>query len=131
MTGEFTCVLCPTSCVVSAEWNETELLRIDRAQCKLARDYVWGEIFDPRRALTSTVVVHGGDLPLVSVKADRPVPKGLVLDIVRRLSQVAAEAPIDVGDVLVPDVLGTGANIVATRKIEPTALGHRPVESTE
>ena len=121
MRGEFTCIQCPTSCVVTAEWNETELLSIDYSQCKLAWDYIRAEIFDPRRTLTSTVLVEGGDLPLVSVKTDSPVPKGLLMDMMECLARVVVKAPIDVGDVIVPDALGTGANIVATKKIEKTA----------
>ena len=120
MNGEIVCVVCPTSCLVKAEWNETMLLNIDRAQCKLAWKYVEGEIFDPRRTVTTTVPVEGGDLPLVSVKTDKPIPKDLVLAAMDHLAQVAAQAPIEVGDVIVPDVLATGSNIVATRKIAKT-----------
>lgn len=117
MKGEFICIVCPTSCPVSAEWNETELLRIDRAQCKLAREYIRSEIFDPRRAVTTSVLVEGGDLPLVSVKTDRPVPKARMLDVMDYLAQVVARAPVEVGDVVVPNILDTGSNIVATRRI--------------
>lgn len=118
MKGEIVCVVCPTSCVVSAEWDDTRLLLIDRAQCKLAWDYVEGEIFDPRRVVTTTVLVEGGDLPLVSVKTDKPVPKDRVLDVMDRLAEVVAKAPVDIGDTIVADVLRTGSNIVATNTIE-------------
>ena len=117
MKGEFTCILCPTSCVVVAEWNDNELLSIDHSQCKLARNYVRGEIFDPRRTLTSTVQVEGGDLPLVSIKTDRPIPKGLLMEVMEYLANVVVKAPVNVGDVIAHDVLGTDANIVATKKI--------------
>jgi CxxC motif-containing protein len=117
MKGEFVCVVCPTSCVVNAEWDETGLLSIDRAQCKLAWDYISGEILDPRRTVTTTVLVQDGDLPLVSVKTDRPVPKELVIDVMEELADVVVVAPIEIGEVIVPDVLGTDSAIVATRKI--------------
>ena len=120
MKGEYTCILCPTSCVVVAEWDDSELLSIDHSQCKLARDYVHGEIFDPRRTLTSTVQVEGGDLPLVSIKTDSPIPKGLLMEVMEYLASVVVKAPVNVGDVIAHDVLGTGSNIVATKKIVPT-----------
>ena len=122
MNGEFVCVVCPTSCLITAEWNETEVLSITNAQCKLAWNYIPGEIFDPRRTVTTTVVVEGGDLPLVSVKTDKPVPKDQMLDVMDVLSGVTANATLDVGDVIVADVLGTGSNIVATRKIREAAV---------
>ena len=117
MKGQFICVVCPTSCSVNAEWNETELLSIDHAQCKLAWDFIRGEIFDPRRMVTTTVRVDDGDLPLVSVKTDAPVPKGTVLEVMDHLAHVVVKAPVNIGDIVVPDVLGTGSNIVATKKI--------------
>ena len=67
MKGQFTCVVCPTSCVVNAEWDEIELQNTDHAQCKLAWEYIRGEIFDPRRTLTSTVMASAGTGTLAGV----------------------------------------------------------------
>ncbi len=114
MKGTIVCVVCPTSCEVVAEWSDAELLSVDRAQCKLAWDYIRGEIFDPRRTVTTTVLVEEGDMPLVSVKTNRPVRKGLMLQVMDRLADVVVQAPVEIGDVIVPDVLDTGASIVAT-----------------
>ena len=117
MKGQFTCVVCPTSCVVHAEWNETEVTSTDRAQCKLACDYVRGEIFDPRRMVTTTVMVEGGELPLVSVKTEPLVPKKVVFEVMKQLAHVKVKAPVKIGDVIVADILGTGSNVVATKQI--------------
>jgi CxxC motif-containing protein len=117
MKGKFTCVVCPTSCVVNAEWNEIELQDTDHAQCKLAWEYIRGEIFDPRRTVTSTVRVEDGEIPLVSVKTEPSVPKAKVFDIMKHLAHVVVKAPVNVGDIVVTDILGTGSNIVATKKI--------------
>ena len=118
MKGEIVCVVCPTSCLVHAEWDEEQLIKIDRAQCKLAWDYIADEIFDPKRTVTTTLPVDGGSVPLVSVKTASPVPKDLVLDVMDHLAEVVAKPPIEVGDVIVPDVLGTGIDIVATRNVD-------------
>jgi CxxC motif-containing protein len=106
---------------VDAEWDYTELLNLDRSQCKLAWDYVRSEIFDPRRMVTTTVLVEGSDLPLVSVKTDTAVPKEMMIQVMDHLAGVVVQAPIDVGDVIIENVLGTGSNIVATRKAVKTA----------
>ncbi len=117
MKGQFTCVVCPTSCVVHAEWNETELQSTDHAQCKLACDYVRGEIFDPRRMVTTTVRIDDGELPLVSVKTEPAVPKKTVFEVMQHLAHVVVKAPVNIGDIIVANVLGTGCNVVATKKI--------------
>ena len=117
MKGQFTCIVCPTSCVVHAEWNDTDLQSTDHAQCKLACEYVRGEVFDPRRTVTSTVRVDDGDLPLVSVKTDPPVPKATMFEVMQHLAHVVVKAPVNIGDIIVANILGTGSNIVATKKI--------------
>lgn len=117
MKGVLVCTICPVGCHVTAEWNETDLLDIEQAACKLAWPFIRGEIFDPRRVVTTTVPVEGGDLPLVSVKTDIPVPKNRMLDIMESLASRVVQAPVDVGDIVVPNVLGLGANIRATKKV--------------
>ncbi len=118
MNDDIVCTICPTSCLVQAEWNDTELLNISRQQCKLAWDYIESEIFDPRRVVTTTLPVEGGRFPLVSVRSESGVPKDMVMDVMDELANVVAHPPIRVGDVLVPNVLDTGINIVATRHVD-------------
>lgn len=121
MKGEFICIVCPQSCIVDAEWNESELLSIDRSKCKLAWDYVWGEIFDPRRMVSTSVPVAGGDMPLVSIKTDKPIPKDKIMEMMKLVARVDTQAPVGIGEIIVSDVLGTGVNLVATRKISKAA----------
>ena len=123
MKGEYVCVVCPTSCTVHAEWNEKELLNIDRAQCKLAWAYVEGEIFDPRRMVSTTVSVRGGDLPMVSIKTDKPLPKDKMMELMSLVNHLETSAPIRIGDVIAADVLDTGINLVATRNVVERAAG--------
>ncbi|MBI4220925.1 MAG: DUF1667 domain-containing protein [Chloroflexi bacterium] len=118
MKGVIVCVVCPVSCPVEVEWDEHDVIDTDHNQCKLALPYVRSEIFDPKRTLTSSVVVEGGVMPLASVKADRPIPKGLVLQAMGVVSKVRVTAPVRIGDVVARDLLGTGANVVATRDVE-------------
>jgi CxxC motif-containing protein len=67
--------------------------------------------------VTSTVRVDDGDLPLVSVKTDPPVPKATMFEVMQHLAHVVVTAPVNIGDIIVANVLGTGSNIVATKKI--------------
>lgn len=113
-----TCVVCPVSCPVEVEYHEHEIESIDRNQCKLALEYVRHELFDPRRTVTTSLEVDGGAFPLVSVKTDRPIEKGKVLEAMRAISKVRVRPPVRIGQVLVEDVAGTGANLVATRDVE-------------
>jgi len=85
--------------------------------CRKGEDYAFTEILDPRRGLTTTVRVRGGETPVVSVKATRPVPKDKVVEVVRSLDKVVLDAPVRIGDVVVENALGTRADVVVTRDV--------------
>ena len=50
------------------------------------------------------------------------VPKEKIAAIMQVLGDVSVTAPVSAGDVIVPDVLGTGADIIATRSVAATHL---------
>ena len=71
----------------------------------------------PWFSAASTVRVTGGLLPVVSVRTRGDVPKERVLDVARALCRVQLTAPVQAGDVVIPNVLGTGVDVVATRSV--------------
>ena len=79
--------------------------------------YARKECTHPARTVTGTVRVSGGALPVVSVRTAGEVPKERVLDVARALCRVHLTAPVQAGDVVIPDVLGTGVDVVATRSV--------------
>ena len=46
------------------------------------------------------------------------IPKKLMFDAMAEIDKAAALAPVHRGDVIIPDLLGTGINVIATRDIE-------------
>jgi hypothetical protein len=54
---------------------------------------------------------------VVSVRTRGDVPKERVLDVARALCRVQLTAPVQAGDVVIPNVLGTGVDVVATRSV--------------
>ena len=57
------------------------------------------------------LVDNGCKLILYTMRSDK------LLEAARALSGVDATAPVQAGDVLLPDVCGTGVDVVATRSI--------------
>ena len=51
----------------------------------------------------------------VSVRTDRPIPKGLLFEAAEEIYRTHPGLPIQKGDVLIEDLLGTGARVLATR----------------
>ena len=114
---EFVCVSCPVGCMLEATVVDGRVTDVQGYGCKRGVTYAQTEATDPRRVLTSLVDVQGSAMP-ASVKSNKPVPKVLIPDCLRQLRGVTLQPPVHIGDVVLADVCGTGADIVATKAIE-------------
>lgn len=117
MESEITCIICPMGCEVTVHHKEGEITNIEGHQCKKGIEYVKEEIFEPKRTLTTTMLVKDGELPLVSVKTSSPIPREKLFEVMDRISQIEVDAPIEIGDALVKNILGLNSDVVATKKI--------------
>lgn len=120
-TKELTCIGCPMGCGITVRMEGGQVIDVTGNSCKVGDQYARREVTNPTRIVTSSVPVSGGDIDQVSVKTDRDIPKSRIFDIMEALREVRAEAPVKIGDVLVKNVCGTGADIVATRTIRRRA----------
>ena len=119
MTKDIICVACPMGCELHVDLNEAGgIENITGYTCKRGIDYAKAEITNPTRSFHSTVRVEDGATPLVSVKSAGPVPKRLLMDCAKATRGVKIKAPVAIGDVIVPDVCGTGVDLVATNRVK-------------
>ena len=72
---------------------------------------------NPTRVITSTVKAEAKTARRVPVKTAGDIPKGKIYDIMKELDKVTVKAPIQIGDVVIPNVLGLGVDIVACKKV--------------
>ena len=114
---EFVCIGCPLGCNVTVELEGTAIRQISGNTCPRGADYVTKELTDPRRIVTSLVRVHGGELPVVSVKTAADIPKDKIVDCIRELKKIELQAPVHMGEAVVENVCGSGVNVVATRTV--------------
>ena len=66
-----------------------------------------------RRQLRPQRVRSAG--PVVSVRTAGEVPKAKVFDVAHALNTALVTLPVAAGDVVIPDVCGTGVAVVATK----------------
>ena len=108
-----TCIVCPRGCQMTATLDDNgAFLSVEGNACPRGKVYAEAECTHPVRTVTSTVRCE--DDSLVSVKTSCPVPKELVLDVMKQINSVRASVGIKIGDVIIRGVLGTEADIVAT-----------------
>ncbi len=117
MIREFPCVSCPMGCTLRVEFVGNDVLKVEGNRCSRGEAYAREEIADPKRVLATSVKVIGGTYPLVSVRTDRPIPRRLIPKVMEFVRSVAIPAPVRLGQIIVEDLLGTGAKLLATRAV--------------
>lgn len=109
---ELICIVCPKGCHLKVD--EENGYAVTGNSCEKGAAYGKKELTNPTRVVTSTVRVEDGEKRRVSVKTNRDIPKGKILEAVALLDTVCLTAPVHIGDVVLEDILGTGADFVAT-----------------
>ena len=117
MDKVITCINCPVGCRMTVTLSDSwEFVSVSGNTCPRGAKYAEQECTRPLRVITAVIPVSGSDTPL-SVKTSAPVPKELIQEIMRALGNVSVSLPVSAGDVILPDVLHTGADIIATREL--------------
>ena len=112
---ELICIGCPMGCPVSVELDGNEVVSVTGHTCKRGEVYARKEVTNPTRIVTTTVMVEGGTVDMVSVKTKEDIPKDKIFQCVKALKGVTVQAPVHIGDVILANVAGTGVDIVATK----------------
>jgi CxxC motif-containing protein len=110
-----TCVLCPVGCELEIGRDAAGELRVDGNQCDKGVPFALEEVLRPKRNLATSVPVRGAAAKMVSVRLSAAVPREMLFPILAEIAKLRPEAPVRRGQVLLTDVLGTGADVVATR----------------
>ncbi len=109
------CIVCPKGCHLQVDENND--YAVTGFGCARGIDYGKKELQNPTRVITSTVRLEGGIHRRCPVKTAADIPKGMIPDAMGLLNTVQLKSPVKVGDVVVPDICGTGVPWVATRNM--------------
>jgi len=113
----FVCVICPLGCEIDVVHDGDRIISMEGNKCKKSDEFVKQELIEPMRVLTTTVRIQGARWPIIPVRTDKPVPKRLFPLIMSLLRRIKLQAPVGMLDLVVKDVAGTGANVIATRTL--------------
>ncbi len=113
---EIVCINCPVGCRLKVKVENGAVTEVVGNACKRGETYARQECVAPMRMITAVIPVAGSKTPL-SVKTREPIAKELVFACMEALSKVQLNAPIEVGSVVLGDVLGTGVDIIATKSL--------------
>ena len=113
MIRELTCIVCPKGCQLKVELEGKTVVSVTGHTCKRGEAYAQAECTAPMRTITTTAAVVGGGV--VPVKTDRTIPKELMFECMAEINKARVSPDAKLGDVVIENVLGTGANVVTTR----------------
>lgn len=125
-TLRFNCTTCPSECLLTVEVERSadgavvEVRSVTGNSCLRGDTFAHQELTCPMRVLTTTVAVSGGDEALLPVRTAEAIPLELhaqAMDLIRGL---VVKAPIHMSDVVLPNLLNTGIDLIASMDIGPT-----------
>lgn len=124
-TLQFNCTTCPSECLLTVEVERgadgavAEVRSVTGNICPRGDKFAHQELTCPMRVLATTVAVSGGDEALLPVRTAEAIPLELhaqAMDLIRGL---VVKAPIRMGDVVLPNLLDTGTDLIASMDIDP------------
>lgn len=108
------CIVCPAGCMVTVKLENGQVLSVEGNTCPRGKEYATTEVVCPKRMLTSSLLAKGYKAPVISVRSSQPIEKERIIECMEVLRGVTVEAPFEVGRVVVPNILDTGADIILT-----------------
>jgi CxxC motif-containing protein len=117
-TFHYLCIGCPMGCRLEVEEDiDHHIVEVRGFTCKRGEQYARQEHVQPTRTVTTTVAIINGQWARLPVKTADPIPKPLIMDLCAALHQLQIPAPITLGQVILPNALGTGVDVVASRSM--------------
>lgn len=114
---ELVCTVCPVGCRITVSDVQGNL-SVAGNVCLRGERHALSECTHPMRMVTTTVKLQAASFRRLPVISSKEVPKELLEDCLKKLYSVSVQAPVRCGDIIVGDICGTGADIVAARTIE-------------
>lgn len=116
---ELTCIVCPMGCTLQIT-EEAGGITVTGNSCPRGAQFGKAELTDPHRSLTTTVHTTMAALPLLPVRTDGEIPKAMVAQAMAELAKLRVDHPVKAGEVVLPDLLGTGVAVIATATMPET-----------
>ena len=112
MVRELTCIVCPKGCPLKVELENGAVANVTGHTCPRGKQYAVDECTHPMRTITTTVRATDGSV--VPVKTATTIPKELMFECMKEINKAVLPLPAHIGDVVIANILGTGADVIVT-----------------
>lgn len=104
-----TCIMCPLGCQLTVT-IDGDNISVTGNNCKRGEIFGKEEVTCPMRIVTSSVKTEKG---VRACKTTKPVPKSMIFDVMKEIEKLRLKSA-KFGEVVIKNVLNTGADIVIT-----------------
>ncbi|NLK44348.1 MAG: DUF1667 domain-containing protein [Tissierellia bacterium] len=119
MIVEKKCKVCPVGCnlVIKKDSSNPSNYTVEGNRCNRGLEFGIKEMKEPSRILTSRVLLENGPMSRLPVKTTGIIPEELVDQCMEIIKVTKVSAPVKKDQVIIKDILGTGVDVVAARKV--------------
>ncbi|MDO4940486.1 MAG: FAD-dependent oxidoreductase [Erysipelotrichaceae bacterium] len=110
--NKLVCIMCPNGCELEFQGDE-----VLGNKCERGKKFALDELNNPKRSVCTYVKTTFKDRPTLSVRTSNPIDKGLIFEVMKQINKITVDKHVDVGEVLIKNVLNTEVDIIATSKI--------------
>ncbi len=111
---KFTCIICPLSCDIELEDSDGNI-KISGNSCVRGEVYVKDEYKNPKRMITTTIVIENAYISRLPVISSAPIEKSLFPKALEIIYKKKITAPVKMGEIIIKNILDSGIDILASR----------------
>ena len=104
-----TCIMCPLGCQLTV-LKDGDNITVAGNNCNRGEIFGKEEVTCPMRIVTSSVKTEKG---VRACKTSKPVPKSMIFEVMKEIEKLRPKS-VKFGEVVIKNVLNTGADIVIT-----------------
>lgn len=116
MNKEIVCIVCPNGCTLKIS-GEPGSFTVTGHKCKRGEAFAISEMTMPMRTICSTVKTSFPYAPVLPVRVSCDIPKERIFDVMKEIGKITVREKLSRGDIIIKNVLNTGADIIATSDI--------------
>lgn len=110
------CNICPVGCTLLITGSVTDL-SVRGNKCGRGIDYARKQLDDESILLTSRCILLNGPMGRLPVVSSGPIPKDISDAALEQIRNFIAVAPVEKGQILIENIMGSGINILSQRRI--------------
>lgn len=111
--SKIVCITCPRGCTMQVAGSGDDI-QVTGNFCKRGEDFAKAELTNPMRTICSTVRTVFADAPVLPCRVSADIPKDRIFDVMEEINKAVVDKPLRRGEVIIPNVLGLGVDIIST-----------------